>query len=52
MQKKNFNLSAQFRWKNGYSIPKVKATGIGKSALDVDTVLYGEKFDIAGYVLV
>lgn len=50
MQKQYFNLSAQFQWKNGYSIPKVKATGIGKSTLDVDTVLYGEKFDITGYV--
>ncbi|XP_025198331.1 EF-hand domain-containing protein 1-like [Melanaphis sacchari] len=47
--KQYFNLSAQFHWKNGYALPKVKSTGIGKSILDVDTILYGEKFDIAGY---
>ncbi|CAH1731580.1 unnamed protein product [Aphis gossypii] len=49
LTKQYFNLSAQFHWKNGYALPKAKSTGIGKSPLDVETILYGQNFDVAGY---
>ncbi|XP_026819347.1 EF-hand domain-containing protein 1-like [Rhopalosiphum maidis] len=47
--KLDFNLSTQFQWKNGYALPKDKSTGIGKSKLDADSILYGESFDVIGY---
>lgn len=42
IQKKDYNLSAQFQWKNGYAIPKEKSIGIGKDLLDTESMLYAK----------
>ncbi|KAF0755012.1 EF-hand domain-containing protein 1-like [Aphis craccivora] len=47
--KKDYHLSSQFRWKNGYAIPKDKPTGIGKAPLDVDCMLYSKTLGTTGY---
>ncbi|XP_050440015.1 EF-hand domain-containing protein 1-like [Adelges cooleyi] len=47
--KKNYNLSAQFKWTNGYALPREKSIGIGKEPLDVDSILYAKTSDNAGY---
>lgn len=52
IQKKDYHLSSQFRWKNGYAIPKDKLTGIGKAPLDVDCMLYSKTLGTTGSVFI
>lgn len=48
MQKRDYHLSAQFIWKNGYAIPKDKSIGTGKAPIDVDSTLYTKILDATG----
>jgi len=52
IQKKDHHLSSQFRWKNGYAIPKDKPMGIGKAPLDVDFMLYSKTLGTIGLVFI
>ncbi|XP_050437569.1 EF-hand domain-containing protein 1-like isoform X2 [Adelges cooleyi] len=47
--KRNYHLSAQFKWKNGYAIPKEKCIGIGRGLLDVDSVQHTRTLGSTGY---
>ncbi|XP_050523184.1 EF-hand domain-containing protein 1-like isoform X2 [Daktulosphaira vitifoliae] len=47
--KRDYHLSAQFHWKNGYAIPKEKCVGIGKSTLDVDSILHAKPQQFRSY---
>lgn len=49
-QKKDYHLSTQFFWKNGYALPKENPKGVGNAPLDVDSILYAQTMDDLGLV--